>query len=518
MTDPIQLTGVTGNYRAPATLIQIGFAMGSVGGQAQPRLSVLAAPKLSSGTYDVNKIYWPRSEAEVVAGFGRNTEAHLGWKFWNRIFPKGALGMLPYAETSGGTPVSASTTVSISGTATGSTVWTIGVGDVDVSVSILSGDLAADIAAAMRTALGGAAIPCLITGSSTNVIISYIHPGTCGGTSTYKPVKLTTNTPGAGLTVTLPGDLGATTPGVEGSTTEAANLTAALAANTGTRIYNLVSHLGGDSVALAAIAADRANQALPLAGKRGTAIVGYAGTSSAGSTLAVARNYERLCMANSYPCRETAMGAAIQLSALFAKYEQADPTFNFDNYSDPDLLLTAVADSSKWPDDGDNNTTIVGGETPFGVNSYGRPFLVKAVTTRVRDTTGAYADWRAYERHRVSGADDTGDKVQNAVAQAIAKKKLVNDPLMADGKTIDYNKVANLPRGVTCPAKIRAVVQKVLSDAVEAGQAQMLDEMMASLVVERSGDNRGRLLIQYNYYTCDLADQAAIYMAESTPG
>mgnify|MGYP000620790381 CR=1 FL=1 len=47
--------------------------------------------------------------------------------------------------------------------------------------------------------------------------------------------------------------------------------------------------------------------------------------------------------------------------------------------------------------------------TGLAVNAVGKCMIVDATTTRVKDSTGVYADYRAYKRHRVSGADRTGD-------------------------------------------------------------------------------------------------------------
>ena len=515
MADDIQLTGVTSGYRNPDVLMQIGFAQGSVAGVVPERKPVLVLPKEASGTFPINTLVWPKSEADVIAGAGsKNGPIYRAWKFWKRIDPNVQIGVIAYAATSGGSATAASTTIVIGGTtATAQKVLTVGFAEIDAQVLINVGDAPSDVALKLRTSLAQAFGPGVISGSAANVIITYPLAGTRGNT-----VMLTTSTPGNGISVTLPGNLGATTPGLEGSTTEAANFTAALNANSGVRMYNTVSDLGANAAALTAMAAYLLNQALPIASCRETATMGYNGTISAGTALAVAKNFPRLNIANGFVARETPEMIAVQLAALFTKYEAADSTFNFDLYSDADLLLTPIADTSQYPDKTDCNDAIVGGQTLFAVNENNRVFLVKAVTTRVRDDSGAYADWRAYERHRVSGADATGDEVQSAVAKLLAKKKLVDDPLMPDGKTLDRNAMAKLPRGVICPARVQPTVAKILSDKADSGQAQRKGDMLASLKCIRSTDNRGRLLIGYDYYTCDLADQAAIFMAESTPG
>lgn len=510
------LTGVDANYRTPDIMMEVGFAQGATAGVAPKRIPVLAMPKTSDGTYPINVIQWPANEAAVIAGCGKNSVIHRAWKFWKRIFPGGAVGLLPYAESAGGT--AASTTVTVSGTATAQTDWTLGIGDVDVTVIIDIGDTADDIASKMRAKASASDTTCLVTGTNASVILTYIILGLCGGTASYKGVKLRTSAPGAGITIMLPGDLGASSPGTDGATTEAMNLQAALNANSGIRMYNIVSHLGGQSTALSVLASYLSNQALPRAGYRETAIVGYNAPVSAGTVLAVGQNYPRLNFVNGIGYKNTPEQIAVQIAALFSKYESSDPTMSFSLYSEPDFLLTPLEDSTKWLDKESRNDAILGGQTVFGVNEFGRGFVNKAVTTRVRDSSGQYADFRAYERHRVSGADDTADLVQADVALFLKGKKLVDDPMMPDGKTIDWNKVAKLPRGVTCPIKVQGVVRSRLEERVSVGQAQRLDEMLASLKVGRSRENQGRVNISYDYFTPDLADQAAIYEAEATRG
>jgi phage tail sheath gpL-like len=474
--------------------------------------------KSATGTYVTNKLNWPKSEADVIDGCGRNTVAHRAYVFWKTIFRDGAVGIIAYPETSGGTPVSASTTIPFTGTATKQGVMVLGIAEIDVSIFIDTGDDAATVAANARTAAAGAGAPVTISGTSTNLIISFIHPGTCGGTASYKPIKLTLKQPGNGIVATLPGDLGATTPGAEGTTTEAANFQAALDANSSVRMYNIVSHLGGNAAALTSGCAYLLNQAMPRSGRRETLIVGYNGTVSAGTTLAVARNFVRQSFVNGAGFRNSPEQVAVQMAALFSKYEKTDPTYNFNRYSGADFILTPVEDSTQWLDDDARNEAILGGQIVFGVNEVSRGFVNKATVTRVRDDSGQYADFRAYERHRVSGTDDTADLIVSAVGTFLQGKKLVDDPLMPDKKTINWNKIALFERGVTCAAMVRPTVLSILEERARVGQAQRFDEMSESLRVKRSTENRGRVTIEFKYYTCDHADQGAIYMAESTPG
>jgi phage tail sheath gpL-like len=515
MTDAIALTGLTPNWRKPGVFVQVSNAAGPIAGTSKDRPTVIFGPKLSTGTYTANRLYWPRDASEVEAGAGKISAAARAWKFANRVNKGSRIGIVCYAETSGGSAAAASTTITVGGTtATGTSVWTLGTADIDTSVLISTGDTPATVAGNMRAALAANGI-IVASGSTTSVILTYPHAGTRGGTASYKPVKLTTNAPGVGITITLPGDLGATTPGVEGSTAEATNLAAALAANSGVWVYNIVNDLGGDSAALTALASFLGNQALPLAGKRGTAILAHNGAYSAASTLALAKNYERLHEVGA-PCfRNAPDEVAAQVAALFAKHEETDRTYPFGGYSGPDFLLTPVADSTQWPDDTTINNAILGGVMPLAVNADGRGYIVDATTTRIKDATGTYTDYRAYKRHRVSGADDAGDKLQRTLTLNMQGKKLASDPVDDKGRPVYNNTV---PPKVTYPRTLKKYCAKELENLVNAGQAQELDTMLSTLQVVRSTDNVERVLCSVEYRTIDHASQGGIVVNEVTPG
>lgn len=515
MVDSIALTGLTADWRKPGVYVQVSNAAGPVAGTSADRPMVIFAPKLSTGTYVANKLYWPRNASEVEAGAGFRSSAARAWKFANKVNKTSRIGIVCYAETSGGSAAAASTTIVVGGTsATKTTIWTLGIADTDTSVRINTGDSPATVAGNMRTALGPNAV-IVASGSTTSVILTYPHAGARGGTAGYKPIKLTTNDPGAGITITLPGDLGATSAGVEGSTAEATSLAAALAANAGVWIYNIVCDLGGDSAALTALTSFLGNQAEPLAGKRGTAIVAYASAYSAASTLALAKNYERLHEVGA-PCfRNAPDEVAAQIGALFSKYEATDRTYPFAGYSGPDFLLTPVADSTQWPDDTTINNAILGGVMPLAINADGKGYIVDATTTRIKDSTGVYTDYRAYKRHRVSGADDCGDKLQRVLTLNMQGKKLADDPVDDRGQPV-YNNIT--PPKVVYPRTLKPYCAKVITDLVAAGQAQNENAMLETLRLVRSGDNVERVLCSVEYRTIDHASQGGVLVSEVTPG
>lgn len=75
MADAIAITGLTASWRVPGVLVEVANAAGPVGGTTTDRPTVIVMPKLSSGTYTVNKLYWPSKASEVEAGAGRLSAA-----------------------------------------------------------------------------------------------------------------------------------------------------------------------------------------------------------------------------------------------------------------------------------------------------------------------------------------------------------------------------------------------------------------------------------------------------------
>lgn len=229
----------------------------------------------------------------------------------------------------------------------------------------------------------------------------------------------------------------------------------------------------------------------------------------------MARNFERLTYAGAPAYRNAPDEIAAAVAALFSKYEATDRTFNFGGYSGEDFPLTPVADSTQWPDASDCNDAILGGVMPLAVTPTGKAYIVDATTTRIKDSTGSYTDYRAYKRHRVSGADDCGDKIQTTLALNMAGKKLANDPVDAQGRQV-YT--VTVPPKVMFPRTLKKYVEKVLRDQVDTGQAQDLDTMLSTLQLVRSTDNVERVLCSVEYRTIDHASQAGVLISEVTPG
>ena len=522
MTDIIPVTGLTSTWRVPGDYSEVIYGAGPGSGNTGTRAVLFVGPKQASGTYTVNTVYQVNSESDVVTGAGAKSALRRMVGFFLRANKGAKVYVLPYAETNSGSPVKAVSTYGLSGTASGTGQWTLSVGRRSATITFVSGDAAADIAADMRAALTTIAdLPVDISGSSGDVTMTAAQYGARGGTSTYKPIRVRSNTPGNGLTVTSPGDLGATTPGADGTTTEASLFEAALSAISGqSDKYYIVTDLGGDATAMAALKTFLGAESAPLVDHRASGISARVGTKASAISASNALNFERITVAYGTACKNDPAEVAANLAAVYQKRQDNDPTFNFDGYSQADWLIESADSSTEWIDETDTNDLINGGLTPIYAGT-GKTSIVMAVTTRTLDSTGTYADYRAYEVHRVSAGDAWAAHLQSLLSKvrtgdaSTGGAKIADHPRLSSGLP-DPN--AKLSRGVVTTFNLRPTVVKAIDDGVEFGWLQRAADSMESLNIVRSTDNTGRLLIGLNLYTIDLLHQLGVRIAESTAG
>lgn len=519
MASTIPVQGIGDSWVYPGEYVQLAFAQGAISGSSSVRKVLLTGPMLSTGTATVNVAVQAKKESDVIGLVGAGTPIHRMFRFLQKVNKTAEIWILPYAETSSGSPIAAvSTTTVVCTGATAATLWTRVVCGESFTVPIASGAVAADIADDMRALIAGATwLPVAVSGTGAEVTLTAKVKGTRGGTSTYKPYKVVDNAPGQGVTFTGGGDIGATAAGVEGTTTEAALLTTALAANDATLYYYIGCDLAGDSAAMTALSAFIASQATPLGGKRGVAVSAHVGTLAQGTTAADALNYERISIGWGLGTDHAPDEIIAQLIGIYQKYTVTDSTYNFNGYRGPDWLLRPSTNPSNWPSAADLNDAMIGGLTPIE-GHIGGTSLVSAYTTRTQDSTGTYMDLRASEAHRVSGADHFADLAQSTIGLNLRGSKVCEDPLLSDGVTVDMNRVSRFPRGLHCPATVKPMLWKVIEDETDAlvGDPAKLDTMRDSVQVFLSTSPNGRFEIGVSFYTINIYNQATIYIAEST--
>jgi phage tail sheath gpL-like len=511
MPAAIPVTGFPSDYRTPDVGIEILFAQGESISGSGSRTCVLVGPKLSTGTYTANTLYGPiNSPDEVGAGAGLGSALHRAARKIAAADKTLKVYILPFAETSGGSPVQAVGNLVISGTATADFVWTIPVVDDEVSVFVRTGDTAATVATNIRAATNAKTwLPVTAAGSTTTVAFTSKHYGVRGGNGTYNPFKIGAVAPGNGLTATF-ADVGATTAGADGSTTEAAALTTALATIDSQQFYYLGYDFFGNSTAMAAVKAHIAAKNSPRTGLLTYGISGYNGTTAAYTTIANGLNYECIeCGVQPYAPSDpaTIMG---QLIATHHLNRETRPQAGFVNYAGAEWSLKP-SPAAYALDKDDINDIIAAGGSPI-VSKTGGTYLAMSLTTRSKDASGTYADFRAAESHRISIAHYCATDLKAAIAPQLGQG-FMEHPKLPNGKP-DPN--ARIPDGVATDFTIKPMYLKKMRQWYEAGMTQKLEQSQASLNVVKSPINAGRLESGFSLYSIDILSQITVRMAESS--
>lgn len=520
MSDLIPITGFTSTWRLPMVAIEAVFGEGASTAGNGVREVLFVSPMLPSGTYTANRVYPVNNEAEVIVGAGAKSALARGVGFFLRANKGAKVNVLPFPETTG-TPVKAVTTTTLAGVATGTGQLWCAVGRRKATVTFYKDDTAAEVMALMRAALSAISdIPVAISGSDGACTFTAAQFGIRGGTSTYKPIRIRWNTPGKGFTLSGTGDLGTTTPGADGTTTEAAQLETALAANANARGKYYVVYDFADSASLAVLETWLAGEVVPLVGHQVVGISAHCGAKADAITVATTRNYERLAVGACRSTKNDPVEVAANMAAIYQKREATKPCYNFDDYSASDWLIEPAEDSTEWFSDSDLNDLINGGCVPIRAKTGGTQHVF-ATTTRVLDSTGTYADYRAFERHRVSGVDAATEQLAlrlNSVRvgdPSVGGSMIIDHPRLANG---EYDPNAKVGRGVVTPFTLEGTVNLWLDDMYDQKIFQRIEESRESTSIVRSTENTGRLLIGCSVYTVDLCHQIGARVAESTSG
>lgn len=517
----IPITGVPSSYKVPGALAEILFAQGPASASTGVRRVAMVMPKSTAGTWAVNVAHRVRSEQEAKVGVGPGSPAHRAARIFLKANKTAKLYVVPYAETTG-TPASATGVITItfgSGsnpTATG--VWTGVMQGVLVSASYTTADTATTIGDKIVAAINAQEhLAFTASNSSGTVTLTAKIAGKSQGDGTTGVLRYRSSvTPGTNVVSTDQAaalSLGAGTDGAEGSTTEATNLNAALTAIASARFY-YVGTSTWHATELGHCKTQIATKSEPRAGLRSVFVAGYTGALAAVQTLATTLNYERgsiVWQPNSEHDPAEMVGAVL---AIRQKYEELDPTHNFDTYSGADWQLLPAASEADWPDTDDQNDAINDGITPIASNDSGA-YLVFSATTRSKNAGGTVDDPRALETHRISGADFVVDSILTWYALNFQNKKLRSDQLLADGSV---NTNQTLARRVVTPHNFRGGLAGELDQFEDNGILQNVEETKQSLVVVRDPNNGGRLEAGVDLHVIDLLHQTTFRFAEVSSG
>jgi phage tail sheath gpL-like len=496
------------SYLTPGAFAQVNVAMGPGTAAIGSRDIVLVGPKLSTGSYTAGSLYEVQRETDVATGGGNGSPLHRAARRVLRGNRTTRLWVLPVAETSGGSPVAALSTVTISGTVTASgwaDVWVCGE---QFRYSFGTSDTPTTIAAGLVALVNGAThLPVV----ASNVAGAFSLTAKLKGVSQNNAIRWRTDVQAStGISFgAAAGYVGSTTPGADGSTTEAANLATALATLDADSGYH-VGITACDSTSIGHLVTHLAACAEPLVGLRKVGFVGVNNTKAAAAALATARNYERLHIvwqeASDHDPAELMAGVI----AVYGLERNVDPSWNPVGYRKPAFTLNPAFAQSDWPTGAEISDAMSDGLIVIGSDKNGA-FIVDGLTTRSKDATGTYDDRRALFSERISVGDALAERCIATYVQRYQGLKLDQDETLADG-SINPNQTFN--RRAVKPSQVKDMVGEILTQAAADLEIKNLDDSLEALAVEQSSVNTQRLVVRFPFEAIDYARQATFQLDE----
>jgi len=428
---------------------------------------------------------------------------------------------LPYAATSGGSPVAAAGTVTFAGTITASGTAYLTVCGEEMSFAYTTNTTVTQIAAGFKALINARAhLPVTADNTAGVLTITAKILGQSQGDGTVGVIRYRSSaTAGTGLTATDSGaalGLGTGTAGADGTTTENAGLVSALA-NIDTARFHYMGFSVWDTTDTAAIETHVAAKSEPNPGLRCVSVSAYTDTLSNCATIAVARNFERHHIVWQKNSEHDTAELAANVVAILQKHEEVDSAFaGFDSYRRSDWGILAAYDRADWPSSDDIDDAVTDGIIPVSSDQAGSS-VAMMVNTRSKNSAGTEDDFRATERHRVAVMDDFVDTVLVQHANQWTSKgfKLRDDQRNLDGSiNVNQKRGAN----VLTPSTYQAWFLRRIQDFVDAERFQDAAEWKASTRINIDPQNSSRLEVGTSGRVIDIHHQTTFRTAETNPG
>jgi phage tail sheath gpL-like len=510
----IPITGIPADFVVPGAYAEILYAQGPATSASTSREVCFVMPKTSAGTWTVNTLYQVNNEQAARDGAGAGSPLHRAIRKFLKHNSDGKVWAVPYAATVGGSPATATATLTLAGTVTAAgtlSVW--GAGELSQASFGASGATPTTVGDAIVASINGKEhLPFTASNASGTVTFTARIAGASQGTATLANVRFHVDvTAGTGLTATLGGAfLGTATAGADGTTTEATNLAAALAIIANTRKYYIGVSVF-DATGIGSVKTHISTKSEPKRGLRSVGVAAYQGTLANGITLAVGRNYERLQIVwqpNSEHDMAELVGAIL---AIRQKEEQKFSAANLNMYPLNDIILPAFSPAD-YPSADDLSDAILGGLAPIA-STQTATVLVQSTTTRSKNAGGTVNDGRARKTMRVSVTDEFVDQELIEYALKFSGKKLRADELLADG--ISPNPNQTLPANTVTPQSFKPHIRNRMKAFYDAGKIEDLAGSLASIRVNKVG---GRLECGFDLDAAEDLDQTTLRVAEVSEG
>lgn len=508
----LAITGYPSTWRSPFVAALILMGQGTFTAGVGGRGALFVGPMTASGTATAATVYEIRSEADVITLTGPGSPLHRAVATHLALNKTGKISVLPYAASSGVGAVAASNTITVTVSATnptGTGTIVLALCDRLIDVSFSTSSTATTIGEEIEAKINAQTILPFTANNSSGTVTNTAKIAGASQNAIYR-TRVVSVTSGKGVSVAASAaTLGS---GADGATTENANLVAALATITASDYYyvGMTSPVSGDITSAAAHVIAKSE---PNPGLRCRLFAGSVAALSSIAAIAIARNSERVNVCWQLNSNHCPAQLAAALLAASQREEETDKAASLNMYSPSNWPIQRAALESDWPDAQDIEDAIVDGVTPIA-SSQNRSWIVKAVSTRSKDSTGAVDDFRAAEPHRVSVMDHFAATLVLQSSQRYSRAKLMDDIYLPDG-TVDTAFVP--PKGVLLPSVHKSFVAEIIGQFADNGLFQREADWQESLVDRIDPENPRRLQVGVSGRVIDLLDQQSYLLSETTP-
>lgn len=377
---PISFNSIPTTIRVPFVAAEFDASQAQQGPSLLAYRALNIGQKTAAGTWPANTLQRATNVDQVITGGGRGSMLHqeaIAWFASNRSTELW-FGVLE----DNGAGVAATGTILVAGPATADGTIALYLGGVRITVGVLSGTSANDIAAAINDAINDALdLPVTSTVLAATVTVAFRHKGLVGNSYDIRHSFIDGEELPAGVTLTITA-MGAVVAGTTNPT-----LTSLIAAM-GDIWFQIWAHPYTDATSLTAIETELSSRFGPLRSIDGVAITSVSGSFSTISTLGEGRNSQHsviVAQPGASPLTPP-MQFAAEVAALVALHGAVDPARPFQT-----IVLThamPTAESDQWTFD-ERNLFLFAGIATTRRAAGGVVQLERMITTYQESPSGA---------------------------------------------------------------------------------------------------------------------------------
>lgn len=352
---------IPGSIRVPGQYIEFNTRSAVRGLPQNPQKVLMIAPMLSVGKQPALTPVQLFSDADAADLFGRGSLAHLMVRQAFSNNPYLDLTVIGVSDHNAG--VAATTTVTLSGTATAPGVVTLTVGGTEVSTAANTGETAAAVAARLKTAINMADVTVSASGSGAAITLTAKHKGEIGNET-----GLTVDAGATGLTYQATAfAFGGKNPNIADALNKVAG-----------KHYHVICSPFSDEANVRALSQHITTVSNAIEQRGCIGVIGFGGTVSAGSTLAGKINDGRItCAWYKGAAEQNGLIAAGYAAVLAAEEDPARPLNTLE------IKGLGVTPDEQWPLFNECNNALYNGLTPLTVVN-NKVQIMRAVSTYIK--------------------------------------------------------------------------------------------------------------------------------------